>query len=59
MVDAFSKKNPAMLDDLLPLVYDDVPQGIHAVARRSLHAHLLKLRIEGRVVESAVGWRLT
>jgi glyoxylase-like metal-dependent hydrolase (beta-lactamase superfamily II) len=58
VVDAFSKKNPATLDELLPLVYDDVPQAIHGVARRSLHAHLIKLREDGRVTESGESWRL-
>jgi glyoxylase-like metal-dependent hydrolase (beta-lactamase superfamily II) len=56
VLDAFGKKNPATLDDLLPLVYDDVPQRIHAVARRSLHAHLLKLRDEARVTEADGLW---
>lgn len=57
VLDAFGKRNPATLDDLLPLVYDDVPQRIHAVARRSLHAHLIKLRTEGRLTEQAENWR--
>ena len=39
--------------------YDDVSPRLHPVARRSLHAHLLKLRDEGRVVESGETWRLT
>ena len=54
---AFGKKNPATLDDLLPLVYDDVPQRIHAVARRSLHAHLIKLARDERVAEEGDHWR--
>ena len=58
VIDAFGKKNPATLDDLLPFVYDDVPQRVHSVARRSLHAHVLKLRDEGRVVEEGDNWRL-
>jgi len=58
VVGAFSKKNPATLDELLPFVYDDVPQRVHPVARRSLHAHLLKLRDEGRAVEEGDNWRL-
>jgi glyoxylase-like metal-dependent hydrolase (beta-lactamase superfamily II) len=58
VVDAFSKKNPATIDELLPLVYDDVPQAIHAVARRSLHAHLIKLREDGRAVEEGESWQL-
>jgi len=58
VVDAFSKKNPATTDELLPLVYDDVPQAIHAVARRSLHAHLLKLKGDGRVSLEGEVWSL-
>ena len=58
VIDAFGKKNSATLDDLLPFVYDDVPQRVHPVARRSLHAHLLKLRDEGRAVEEGDNWRL-
>ena len=54
---AFDRKNPATLDDLLPLVYDDVPQRVHAVARRSLHAHLIKLACEGRVTEAGESWQ--
>jgi len=53
---AFAKKNPATLDELLPLVYDDVSQRLHAVARRSLHAHLIKLCADGRVAETEGIW---
>ena len=58
VLDAFGTKNPATLDDLLPLVYDDVSPGIHPVARRSLHAHLIKLQRDGRVAEEGDNWRL-
>jgi glyoxylase-like metal-dependent hydrolase (beta-lactamase superfamily II) len=56
VLDALGKKSPATLDDLLPLVYDDVSPGIHPVARRSLHAHLIKLVDEGRVRQNADAW---
>jgi glyoxylase-like metal-dependent hydrolase (beta-lactamase superfamily II) len=55
---AFGKRNPATLDDLLPLVYDDVSPGIYPVARRSLHAHLLKLKRDGRAVDEGGRWSL-
>ncbi len=58
VIDTFGRKNPATLDELLPVVYDDVSPRIHPVARRSLHAHLLKLRDDGRVVEEGESWRL-
>jgi glyoxylase-like metal-dependent hydrolase (beta-lactamase superfamily II) len=40
---------PARVDDLLPVVYDDVPPRIHGVAARSLTAHLQKLVADGAV----------
>ncbi len=46
----------ATLEHLLPLVYDDVSPRLHAVASRSLLAHLLKLQEEGRVRESHGNW---
>jgi glyoxylase-like metal-dependent hydrolase (beta-lactamase superfamily II) len=58
VVDAFRSRNPATLDDLLPLVYDDVSPGIYPVARRSLHAHLIKLKHDGRAIENGGRWAL-
>jgi glyoxylase-like metal-dependent hydrolase (beta-lactamase superfamily II)/8-oxo-dGTP pyrophosphatase MutT (NUDIX family) len=48
---------PATLEALLPHVYEDVPLWMHPVASRSLFAHLLKLRDEGRAAEAAGMWR--
>jgi glyoxylase-like metal-dependent hydrolase (beta-lactamase superfamily II) len=59
VVDAFQRADPATLDELLPFVYDDVPQRAHPVARRSLHAHLIKLARDGRVTERDGVWKLT
>jgi hypothetical protein len=50
---------PATLDELLPEVYDDVPARMHPVASRSLLAHLIKLRAEGRAVDAEGRWRVT
>ena len=51
--------NGVAMDDLLAVVYADVPPHLHTMARRSLLAHLLKLRAERRVVEHADGnWAL-
>jgi len=58
VLDAFRRANPATLDELLPFVYDDVPQGVYPVARRSLHAHLIKLARDRRVTEQDGVWRL-
>src|SRR6185436_4350192 len=39
----------ATLEELVPVVYDDVPPRIHGMAARSLTAHLDKLAAEGAV----------
>ncbi|HJV82600.1 MBL fold metallo-hydrolase [Noviherbaspirillum sp.] len=46
----------ATIDQLLPVVYADVPRERFAMAARSLTAHLIKLRDEGRAVESEGQW---
>jgi glyoxylase-like metal-dependent hydrolase (beta-lactamase superfamily II) len=56
VLDALRRAGPGTLDDLLPLAYDDVPRAIHPVARRSLHAHLIKLADEGRARQNAEAW---
>jgi glyoxylase-like metal-dependent hydrolase (beta-lactamase superfamily II) len=47
---------PATLPALLARVYDDVRPALLPVAERSLLAHLLKLRDEGRAEEGEQGW---
>jgi glyoxylase-like metal-dependent hydrolase (beta-lactamase superfamily II) len=49
VVHALAKLGEASLDELLPVVYDDVPARIHHVAARSLTAHLEKLAADGAV----------
>jgi glyoxylase-like metal-dependent hydrolase (beta-lactamase superfamily II) len=49
VVRALEQLGDASVEDLLPLVYDDVPARIHRVAARSLTAHLEKLAAEGAV----------
>lgn len=44
------------LEELVKRAYDDAPVRLHAVAQRSLHAHLIKLRDEGQVREEAGRW---
>ena len=53
-----AEHGPATLEALLPHVYEDVPLRMHPVASRSLLAHLLKLRDEGRAAEAAGAWRV-
>jgi len=57
VIDAFARRNPATLDELVPLVYDDVSPRLHQAARRSLHAHLIKLAADGRIAETPEGWK--
>jgi len=56
VLDALGRTHPATLDELLTLVYDDVPERIHPVARRSLAAHLIKLERDGRAEEEGGRW---
>jgi glyoxylase-like metal-dependent hydrolase (beta-lactamase superfamily II)/8-oxo-dGTP pyrophosphatase MutT (NUDIX family) len=50
---ALARAREATLEELLPIVYDDVPAKVHGVAARSLQAHLEKLVAEGRARSSA------
>jgi len=58
VVDALRDIGPAPAEALLALVYDDVPQRMHAMAMRSLTAHLFKLRDESRAVQDGARWAL-
>jgi len=49
VVAALERLEHPSIDEMLPLVYDDVPERIHRVAARSLTAHLDKLVAEGAV----------
>jgi len=58
VVDACAAHPAATLDELLPVVYADTAARLHVAARRSLHAHLLKLEREGRAERRGEHWRL-
>src|SRR6185312_14718002 len=49
VVAALVKLEHPSLEEMLPLVYDDVPERVHRVAARSLTAHLDKLVADGAV----------
>jgi glyoxylase-like metal-dependent hydrolase (beta-lactamase superfamily II) len=49
VVAALERLGHPSLEEMLPLVYDDVPQRVHRVAARSLTAHLEKLVADGAV----------
>jgi glyoxylase-like metal-dependent hydrolase (beta-lactamase superfamily II) len=50
---------PAPVEELVPRAYPDVAPMLYPLAARSLLAHLLKLRDEGRAVERAGTWAAT
>ena len=58
VVAALERLQRASLEEMLPLVYDDVPERIHRVAARSLTAHLDKLVADGAVRTQAGGYTL-
>jgi glyoxylase-like metal-dependent hydrolase (beta-lactamase superfamily II)/8-oxo-dGTP pyrophosphatase MutT (NUDIX family) len=58
VVSSLRKFDVASLDELLPLVYDDVPPRIHHVAARSLSAHLDKLVADGAVRQAGSRYAL-
>ena len=58
VVAAFAAHNPATLDELVPIVYADTSPRLHQVARRSLHAHLIKLERDGKVWQHGDRWKL-
>jgi glyoxylase-like metal-dependent hydrolase (beta-lactamase superfamily II) len=59
VVDGLGKVGPADMDALVRVVYDDVSDKLHPIAKNSLLAHLLKLEREGRAARSGESWRLT
>jgi len=48
VIDALLARPHATVDELVELAYDDTPRVMHDAAKRSLLAHLLKLREDGR-----------
>ncbi len=54
-----SRLGEATLDELTPVVYDDVAVERHRWARLTLEAHLIKLARESRVLEHNGVWQLS
>lgn len=54
---ALKEAGTVTLDELVRTAYDDVPERIHNVAMRSLHATLIRLEKLGRAVRDGVQWR--
>ncbi len=61
VVHALRRHGPCVMGALLPDVYAEVPQALHAMAQRSLTAHLLKLEVDGVAScddDTPARWRL-
>ena len=58
VVEALNKLGTVSIETLTPVVYDDVEPVMHAWAAMSLHAHLLKLRDDGRAREQDARWTI-
>jgi glyoxylase-like metal-dependent hydrolase (beta-lactamase superfamily II)/8-oxo-dGTP pyrophosphatase MutT (NUDIX family) len=58
VVNALREAGAASVEQLLASVYDDTPTRLHAVAARSLLAHLQKLEMDGRAAEIDGLWCL-
>ena len=52
---ALQRAGSATLDELLPVVYDDVAPHLYGMARRSLLAHVLKLQHDGQARALGLG----
>lgn len=46
------RAGPRRIADLVPVIYRGLPESLQAMAALSLHAHLLKLKAEGRVLSA-------
>ena len=57
VVGVITQQREGSLDTLTPLVYDDVDASLHPIARYSLHAHLIKLQKEQKVIAEGNVWR--
>jgi glyoxylase-like metal-dependent hydrolase (beta-lactamase superfamily II) len=47
-------QGPAKIDDIVGKLYTDTPEGLLDMAGKQVHAHLLKLKAEGKVTGSGV-----
>jgi glyoxylase-like metal-dependent hydrolase (beta-lactamase superfamily II) len=54
------RDGPSKIAEVVPRIYSDVPEALHPMAARSVLAHLLKLRGEGRVSgrDDSSAWKL-
>ena len=58
VVAGLKRQQPATVEQLVPVVYQDVPEHLHPIAAMSLHAHLIKLELDGRASHADSQWQL-
>jgi glyoxylase-like metal-dependent hydrolase (beta-lactamase superfamily II) len=53
-------EGPTKISDVVARLYTETPEGLKDMAGRQVHAHLLKLRAEGKVAGTGVrsAWKL-
>ena len=59
MLEKLAALKTADLPTLVVPVYDDVSPALHPLAQYSLHAHLIKLRDEGKTQEHEGRWQIS
>lgn len=54
------REGPAKIDELVARIYVEVPPALHPMAARSVHAHLVKLKADGKVSgrDAASAWKV-
>jgi hypothetical protein len=55
------KQEPRTIKRIVDVLYTDTPEGLVEMAQRQVHAHLLKLKAEGKVQGSGAKstWKVT
>lgn len=53
---ALKASKPQSIEELVAIVYQDTPLSLHRIAALSLHAHLIKLELDGLAQEAELGW---
>ena len=58
VIKALEGNGPCTVNALVPVVYDDVDRALHGMAAKSLHAHLIKLELDGRANVTNDVWQM-
>ena len=58
VLSGLEKLENCLIDDLVLIVYDDVAEHLLPWAKKTMHAHLIKLQRDGIVAESDGYWKI-